>query len=90
MPVCGPHHHQPGSTANTCEASRAGDRTCEDGPGSKGHEEEDALDYAAWGVDYVKYDFCGMEDAAEKPRHCALLPGCLLTPTLQPSGCAHG
>ena len=49
--------------------SGAGDKTCEDGPGSRGHEEEDALDYAAWGVDYVKYDFCGMDDATEQPRH---------------------
>ena len=65
--------------------SGAGDKTCEDGPGSAGYEEQDARDYAAWGVDYVKYDFCNMEGVTEPPRHCALqLPGCLLVPTLQP------
>lgn len=51
--------------------SGAGDATCEGEPGSgsRGHEEMDALDYASWGVDYVKYDFCGMDDATEEPRY---------------------
>ena len=49
--------------------SGAGDKTCEDGPGSAGYEEQDARDYAAWGVDYVKYDFCNMEGVTEPPRH---------------------
>ncbi|WP_410608359.1 glycoside hydrolase family 27 protein [Amycolatopsis sp. lyj-109] len=26
--------------------------------GSKGHEEQDARQFAAWGVDYLKYDWC--------------------------------
>ena len=55
--------------------SGAGDKTCEDGPGSAGYEEQDARDYAAWGVDYVKYDFCNMEGVTEPPRHCALQRG---------------
>jgi alpha-galactosidase len=38
--------------------SDAGDRTCEGRPGSRGHEAQDATTYAAWGVDFVKYDWC--------------------------------
>jgi alpha-galactosidase len=38
--------------------SDAGRRTCGDRPGSQGHEYQDALTYAAWGVDYLKYDWC--------------------------------
>lgn len=45
--------------------SDAGDRTCAERPGSRGHEFQDAAQYAAWGVDYLKYDWCntGTEDA---------------------------
>jgi len=45
--------------------SDAGTKTCQDRPGSRGHEYQDALQYAAWGVDYLKYDWCntGSEDA---------------------------
>jgi alpha-galactosidase len=38
--------------------SDAGDKTCENKPGSRGHEFQDAVQYAAWGVDYLKYDWC--------------------------------
>lgn len=38
--------------------SCAGDRTCGGHPGSRGHEYQDALTYARWGVDYLKYDWC--------------------------------
>ena len=31
------------------------------GPGSNGYEEHDAQPYAAWGVDYLKYDWCNTE-----------------------------
>jgi len=41
--------------------SDAGTHTCEGRPGSKGHEEQDAKSYAAWGVDYLKYDWCNTE-----------------------------
>jgi hypothetical protein len=45
--------------------SDAGTKTCAGRPGSRGHEYQDALQYAAWGVDYLKYDWCntGTEDA---------------------------
>ena len=38
--------------------SDAGDRTCQGRPASRGHEYQDALRYARWGVDYLKYDWC--------------------------------
>jgi alpha-galactosidase len=38
--------------------SDAGLKTCAGRPGSAGHEYQDALQYAAWGVDYLKYDWC--------------------------------
>jgi alpha-galactosidase len=41
--------------------SDAGDKTCQGRPGSRGHEFQDALQYAAWGVDYLKYDWCNAE-----------------------------
>lgn len=36
----------------------AGVKTCAERPGSRGHEYQDARQYAAWGVDYVKVDWC--------------------------------
>lgn len=38
--------------------SDAGAKTCEKRPGGLGHEYQDALMYASWGVDYLKYDWC--------------------------------
>jgi alpha-galactosidase len=38
--------------------SDAGSKTCAGRPGGLGHEYQDALKYAAWGVDYLKYDWC--------------------------------
>jgi alpha-galactosidase len=47
--------------------SDAGRATCAHRPGSQGHEYQDALSYARWGVDYLKYDWCynGGRDAEE-------------------------
>lgn len=42
--------------------SDAGRRTCGGRPGSFGHEYQDALQYAKWGIDYLKYDWCDSED----------------------------
>jgi alpha-galactosidase len=36
----------------------AGTNTCQGRPGTLNHEEQDARTYAAWGVDYVKEDWC--------------------------------
>jgi len=38
--------------------SDAGSLTCGGRPGSAGHEFQDARQYARWGVDYLKYDWC--------------------------------
>jgi alpha-galactosidase len=39
--------------------SSPGPRTCAEYPGSYGHEEQDAKTFATWGIDYLKYDWCG-------------------------------
>ncbi len=41
--------------------SCAGYKTCAGYPGSRGYEYQDALQYARWGVDYLKYDWCYTE-----------------------------
>lgn len=47
--------------------SDAGRKTCGGRPGSQGHEYQDAITYARWGVDYLKYDWCstGVRNAEE-------------------------
>jgi hypothetical protein len=42
--------------------SSAGALTCEDMPGSLGFEKLDALTFAEWGVEYLKYDWCHVAD----------------------------
>src|SRR5665213_62871 len=39
----------------------AGTLTCAGRPGSLGHEYQDAISYARWGVDYLKEDWCNTE-----------------------------
>jgi alpha-galactosidase len=39
--------------------SSPGPTTCQQYEGSYGHEEQDAKTFAAWGIDYLKYDWCG-------------------------------
>jgi alpha-galactosidase len=39
--------------------SSPGPNTCAGYEGSYGHEEQDARTYGAWGIDYLKYDWCG-------------------------------
>jgi len=41
--------------------SDAGTETCGKRPGSLGYEEKDAQQYARWGIDYLKYDWCNTE-----------------------------
>jgi alpha-galactosidase len=41
--------------------SDAGRKTCAGRPGSRGYEFQDARTYAAWGVDYLKYDWCSSD-----------------------------
>jgi alpha-galactosidase len=42
--------------------SSPGPKTCAKYEGSYGHEDQDAQTYAAWGIDYLKYDLCGLRD----------------------------
>lgn len=42
--------------------SSPGAKTCAKFEGSLGHEEQDARTYAAWGIDYLKYDLCGLRE----------------------------
>jgi len=42
--------------------SSPGPETCAKFAGSYGHEEQDATTYAGWGIDYLKYDLCGLRD----------------------------
>ena len=57
--------------------SDAGTRTCAGRPGSRGHEFQDALQYAAWGVDYLKFDWCNTgtqnAEASYRTMHEALV-----------------
>ncbi|MGN6421724.1 MAG: alpha-galactosidase [Asticcacaulis sp.] len=50
--------------------SDAGIKTCGGRPASRGHEFQDAKQYAVWGVDYLKYDWCytGADDASSDYR----------------------
>jgi alpha-galactosidase len=51
--------------------SSPGPKTCAKFEGSYGHELQDAKTYAAWGIDYLKYDLCGLRDqmkAASTPE----------------------
>ena len=42
--------------------SSPGAKTCAKYEGSLGHEMQDAQTYASWGIDYLKYDLCGLRD----------------------------
>jgi alpha-galactosidase len=54
----------------------AGTQTCAGYPGGRDHEARDAASYAAWSVDYLKYDWCHSEGLsapeAYKKMHDAL------------------
>jgi len=43
--------------------------TCQKLMGSLGHEQTDANDYSAWGVDYLKYDHCNYPKTAEEMKN---------------------
>ena len=53
--------------------SSPGDYTCGGYLGSIDHEQQDAQSYAEWGIDYLKYDWCGYgrEHAKEKDKGVA-------------------
>ncbi len=47
--------------------SSPGPGTCAGYPGSHGHEALDARTYAAWGVDFLKYDWCSYGQLVREP-----------------------
>jgi alpha-galactosidase len=49
--------------------SCAGSLTCQDRPGSRGYQFQDARTYASWGVDYLKYDWCNEEGQNAKAAY---------------------
>lgn len=56
--------------------SSPGDRTCGNYLGSINHEEQDANTFNAWGIDYLKYDWCGYSKvfrASSDRSHAAYL-----------------
>ncbi len=50
----------------------AGTATCAGYPGSLGHEQTDADSFAAWGVDYLKYDNCNHQNVPDQQRYTAM------------------
>lgn len=52
--------------------SDAGWKTCGGRPGSRGYEFQDALTYAEWGIDYLKYDWCNTEALAAEGAYLTM------------------
>jgi alpha-galactosidase len=46
--------------------SSPGPKTCAGYEGSYNHEEQDAKTYAAWGIDYLKYDLCSFSEVMKQ------------------------
>jgi alpha-galactosidase len=57
----------------------AGTATCAGYPGSLNHERTDAADFAAWGVDYLKYDNCNNLGVDYRTRYNAMRDALLAT-----------
>jgi alpha-galactosidase len=52
--------------------SDAGSLTCQKRPGGLGHEYQDAIMYASWGVDYLKYDWCNTTTQDAKSSYASI------------------
>jgi len=52
--------------------SDVGNTTCAGRPGSRGHEYQDAMTYASWGIDYVKYDWCDSKEINPKSAYATM------------------
>jgi len=59
--------------------SDAGTHTCGGFPGSRGYEFQDARQYAAWGVDYLKYDWCATGDQSAPDSYRLMRDALLLS-----------
>jgi alpha-galactosidase len=55
--------------------SCAGTLTCAGRPAGRGHEYQDALTYARWGVDYLKYDWCNTGTQEPKASYTIMRDG---------------
>src|SRR5205807_1110705 len=53
--------------------SGPGPKTCAGFEASYKHELDDARQYANWGIDYLKYDWCSYGEVAPKPDRAALM-----------------
>jgi alpha-galactosidase len=53
--------------------SSPGPKTCAGHEGSYKHEELDARQYADWGFDYLKYDWCSYGGIVPNPDHAGLM-----------------
>ncbi len=49
--------------------SCAGRQTCQNKPGSRGYEYQDAISYARWGVDFLKFDWCNSDGQNAKESY---------------------
>jgi alpha-galactosidase len=52
--------------------SDAGTKTCGGRPGTRGYEFQDARQYAAWGVDYLKFDWCSTSTQDAKSSYALM------------------
>jgi alpha-galactosidase len=52
--------------------SDAGRNTCAGFPGMQGHEEQDLKTFAAWGIDYIKVDWCHAEGLKQEAAYKAV------------------
>jgi alpha-galactosidase len=59
--------------------SDAGAKTCGGRPGSQGHEYQDAMQYARWGVDYLKFDWCNTGTRNEEEAYSTMSAALLAT-----------
>ena len=55
--------------------SCAGTKTCAGRPGGRGHEYQDAITYAKWGVDYLKYDWCNTTTQDSRASYSTMRDG---------------
>lgn len=53
-------------------SSGAGNTTCDGHLGSRGHEYQDALQYARWGVDYLDYEGCDTSGMTPKAAYATM------------------
>ncbi|MCO5564530.1 hypothetical protein L7F22_018192 [Adiantum nelumboides] len=59
--------------------SDAGYQTCQEQPGSLGYEYDDAATFAAWGIDYLKYDNCHNDGTQPQVRYSVMSKALLST-----------